>query len=40
MRLSLEKMNESRAIAAYLINKYAKDDALYPKVHGPLIRSF
>jgi len=25
------KMNESRAIAAYLVNKYAKDDALYPK---------
>ncbi len=33
MRLSLAKMNESRAIAAYLVNKYAKDDALYPKVH-------
>ena len=24
-------MNESRAIAAYLVNKYGKDDALYPK---------
>jgi hypothetical protein len=30
-------MNESRAIAAYLVNKYAKDDALYPKVHEPLM---
>jgi glutathione S-transferase len=26
------KMNESRAIAAYLVNKYGKDDSLYPKV--------
>jgi len=24
-------MNESRAIAAYLVNKYGKDDKLYPK---------
>ena len=24
-------MNESRAAAAYLVNKYAKDDNLYPK---------
>lgn len=24
-------MNESRAIAAYLVNKYGKDDQLYPK---------
>jgi len=24
-------MNESRAIASYLVNKYGKDDALYPK---------
>ena len=24
-------MNESRAIAAYLVNKYGKDDSLYPK---------
>ena len=25
-------MNESRAIAGYLVHKYGKDDALYPKV--------
>ena len=25
-------MNESRAAAAYLVNKYGKDDSLYPKV--------
>merc|ERR1712209_287065 len=24
-------MNESRAVAAYLVNKYGKDDSLYPK---------
>ena len=24
-------MNESRAAAAYLVNKYGKDDKLYPK---------
>jgi glutathione S-transferase len=26
------KLNESRAIAGYLVAKYGKDDALYPKV--------
>ena len=25
-------MNESRAAAAYLVNKFAQDDSLYPKV--------
>ena len=25
-------MNESRAAAAYLVNKFGKDDSLYPKV--------
>ena len=25
-------MNESRAVATYLVNKYAEDDKLYPKV--------
>ena len=25
------KLNESRAIAAYLANAYAKDDSIYPK---------
>jgi len=24
-------MNESRAVAAYLVNKYGKDDGMYPK---------
>ena len=24
--------NESRAVAAYLVNKYGKDDGMYPKV--------
>ena len=28
-------MNESRAVAAYLVNKYAESDKLYPKVHIP-----
>ena len=26
-------MNESRAVAAYLVNKYAESDKLYPKVY-------
>lgn len=30
-------LNESRAINAYLVNKYAKDDTLYPKI--PKIRA-
>ena len=30
-------MNESRAIAAYLVNKYAKDDKMYPK--DPVVRA-
>ena len=25
-------MNESRAVATYLVNKYAENDKLYPKV--------
>lgn len=25
------RLNESRAICAYLVNQYAKDDTLYPK---------
>ena len=27
-------MNESRAVAAYLVNKYAESDKLYPKVYS------
>lgn len=30
-------LNESRAICAYLVNKYAKDDTLYPK--DPKVRA-
>ena len=32
-------LNESRAIAGYLVNKYGKSDSLYPKVIRHIIYS-